>query len=109
MCAEVTASGKAVAAASADHVAFSADELARGNVEDVGADRDDLADKLMADDQADGDGSGRPGVPVKDVEIGAADAGEEDANLDVVDAHFGLGNVLEPEPWGGLRLDQCLQ
>jgi hypothetical protein len=30
------------------------------------------------------------------VEVGAADAGGEDADFYVVDAHFGLGDVLEP-------------
>ena len=35
-------------------------------------------------------------VPVVDVEIGAADAGEQNADLDVVDADFGLGYILEP-------------
>jgi hypothetical protein len=31
------------------------------------------------------------------VEVCAADAGVENANLDIVDANFRLGNVLEPE------------
>jgi hypothetical protein len=31
------------------------------------------------------------------VKVGAADAGGEDANLDVVDAHLRLGNILEPQ------------
>ena len=107
--AEMAASGEAVAAASADDVTFAADELAGRDIEHIGADRDDFANELMADDQADGDGLRGPGVPVEDVEIGSADAGEEDADFDVVDAHFGLGNVLEPKPRSGFRLDQCLQ
>jgi len=31
------------------------------------------------------------------VKVGAADAGGEYADFDVVDAHLGLGNVLEPQ------------
>ena len=106
--AEMAAAGEAVAAASADDVAFAADELAGRDIEDIGADRDDFADELMADDEADGDGFGCPRVPVEDMQIGAADTGEKHADFDVVDAHLGLGNVLEPEPRGGFRLDQCL-
>ena len=39
---------------------------------------DDLADELMADDHRHGDGLLRPGVPVVDVQIGAANAGAID-------------------------------
>ena len=104
--AEMAAAGEAVAAASADDVAFAADEVAGLEVVDVGADLGDLADEFVADDEGDGDGLLRPGVPVVDVEVGAADAGLEDADLDVVDAGFGFGDVFEPETFFGARLDQ---
>ena len=106
--AEMAAAGEAVAAASADDVAFAADELADGDVGDVGADVDDFADELVADDEALADGGAGPGVPVVDVEVGAADAGGEDADFDVVDAHLGLGDVLEPEAAFCAALDECL-
>ncbi len=41
-------------------------------------------------------------VPVVDVEVGAADAGLEDANFDVVDAGLGFGDVREPETFFGV-------
>ena len=71
--------------------------VADGEVVDVGADGDDFADELMADGEALFDGGAGPGVPLVDVQVGAADAGVEDANLYVVDAHLGLGNIFEPE------------
>ena len=95
--AEVAAAGETVATATADDVAFAADELADGEVGDVGADGYDFADELVADDEALADGGFGPGVPVVDVEVGAADAGVENADFDVVDAHLRLGYVLEPE------------
>ena len=106
--AEVAAAGEAVAAASADDVTFAGDDLADGEIGDVGADGDDLADELVADGEADGDGGAGPGVPVVDVEVGAADAGVEDANLYVVDADLGLGNVFEPEAAFGAAFYECL-
>jgi hypothetical protein len=51
----------------------------------------------MADGEALFDGGTGPGVPVLDVQIGAADAGGENADFDVVDTHLGLGNVFEPQ------------
>ena len=104
--AEMAAAGEAVATASADDVAFAGDEVAGFEVVDVGADLGDFADEFVADDEGDGDGFLRPGVPVVDVEVGAADAGLEDADFDVVDAGFGFGDVLEPETFFGVRLDQ---
>ncbi len=104
--AEMAAAGEAVAAASADDVAFAGDEVSGLEVVDVGADLGDLADEFVTDDEGDGDGFLRPGVPVVDVEVGAADAGLEDANLDVVDAGFRFGDVREPETFFGVRLDQ---
>ena len=49
--AQVAPAGQAVAAAAADDVALARDEVARAEVGDVGADLDDLADELVADDQ----------------------------------------------------------
>jgi hypothetical protein len=106
--AEVAASGKAVAAAAADDVAFAGDDGSNCKVFDVGADSDDFADELVADGEADGDSRGSPGVPLVDMEVGAADAGVEDANLYVVDADFGLGNVFEPEAAFCAAFYKCL-
>ena len=93
----MAAAGEAVAAAAADDVAFAGDKLADGEVGDVRAEGYNFADELVADDEPLTDGGFGPDVPLINVEIGAADAGEEDADFDVVDAHFGFGDVMEPE------------
>jgi hypothetical protein len=95
--AEMAAAGETVAATSADDMAFAADELTDGDVGYVRAGGDDLADELVADGEPVLDGGAGPGVPVVDVKVGAADAGGEYADFDVVDAHLGLGNILEPQ------------
>ena len=66
-------------------------------VVDVGADFDDLADELVADDHRHGDGLLRPGVPVVDVEVGAADAGAKDLDEHVVDADLRFRDVFQPK------------
>ena len=82
----MAAAGEAVAAAAADDVTFPADDIAGEEIGDVGPDFDDAADKLVADGHGDGNGLLRPVVPLVDVDIGAADAGAQDADQDVVDA-----------------------
>ena len=86
MRAEVAPARHAVAAAPADQMPLAADEIAGMKVVDVSADLDDLADELVPDHQRDRDGALRPGVPVVDVEIGAADTGAQDTDEQVVDA-----------------------
>jgi hypothetical protein len=49
MGAEVAASGETVPAASADYVAFAADQLSDGDVGDVRAGSDNFADELVTD------------------------------------------------------------
>ena len=95
--AEVAASGEAVAAASADDVTFAADDLADGEIFDVGAGGDDFADELVADGEALLDGGAGPGIPLVDVEVGATDAGVEDTDFYVVDADLWFRDVLQPE------------
>ena len=99
--AQVAAAGEAVAASSADDVAFARDEVARLEVRDVRPDLDDLADELVADHERRGDRLGRPGVPRFDVEVGAADAGLVDPDQDVVDANGRHRHVtqLETRAW----------
>ncbi len=97
MGAEVAAAGEAVAAAAADDVAFARDDGAEGEVFDVRADGDDFADELVADGQARLDDGAGPCVPLIYMEVGPADASVEDTDFYVVDAHFGLGNVFEPQ------------
>ena len=54
----------------------------------------DLADELVTDDERRLDRLLRPGIPVGDVQVRAADAGLADADPDVVDARSErLGDV----------------
>jgi hypothetical protein len=106
--AEVATASETVAAAAADYVAFAGDDGSDGEVFDVGADGDDFADEFVADDEAGLDDGACPGVPLVDVEVGAADAGVEYADLYVVDADFGLGNVFEPEAAFCAAFYECL-
>jgi hypothetical protein len=94
MGAEVTAAREAVSAATADDVTFSADELTDGEIGDVGADGYDFADELVTNDEPLTDGRSGPGIPVVNMEVGAADAGVENADFDVVDAHLRFRYVL---------------
>jgi hypothetical protein len=64
---QVAATSETMAAPTADHVALATDEIARVEVRDVGADFDDLADELVADDQGRLDRPLCPGIPRLDV------------------------------------------
>ena len=86
---------------------FDADEIADIVAMHIRADRGDLADELMADDRAQLDGLLRPLVPIVDVNIGAADAGLQHLDENVVDAVGRLRHVLEPESGLRLRFHQC--
>jgi hypothetical protein len=88
---------EAVSAMTANDMAFSAHHLPGKKVLHVGANFDNFADELVADDHRHGNGLLRPFIPFIDVNIGAANAGAVDADENVVDADFGLGNLLKPE------------
>ena len=68
---------------------------------DVAADLDDAADELVADDQRHGHRLLRPGVPVVDMHVGAADAGAEHFDQHVVDARLRHGHFFQPEAFLG--------
>ncbi len=95
--AEMPPAGKAVAAASANHVPFAADNVAHAKILHVAADIDDPADELVAHDQRHGDGFLRPGVPIENMYVRAANAGPQNLDQDVVDAEFRHGHVFQPE------------
>jgi hypothetical protein len=90
------AAGQAIPAAPADYVPFSADQFSNPEIGNVRTDRGDLTHKFVPDDQRHGNGFLRPIIPLVDMEIGAADPGEQHANLDIVNADFRLGHILEP-------------
>src|SRR5439155_12457013 len=70
--AKVPPPGQTVAAPPANHVPFGAHDLARKEIRDVRSDGNYFTDEFVADDHRDGDGALRPGIPVVDVEVGAA-------------------------------------
>ena len=104
--AQMPPAGEAVAAAAADDVAFAADDVAGVEVVDVRADLDDPADELVADDHRHRDRLLRPGVPVVDVHVGAADAGAQHLDQHVVDAEPRDRDLFEPEPGARFLLHQ---
>ena len=75
---------------------------------DVGTDLYDLADKLMPNCHRQGNRLPRPIVPLEDMNVGAANAGPQNADEHVIDANSGLRNVLQPETGIGMSLDQSL-
>src|SRR5262249_43461023 len=103
---EVAATGETIAAASAYDVALTAHDIVREEVGHIGANLDDLANKLVADRHKHKDGLLRPFVPLVDVNVDAADAVFEDANEHVVDADLGLLDILEPESGFAVAFDQ---
>ena len=107
MSAQMSPACQTVAAAAADHVAFSADDLSRMEIADVRANSYDLAHELMSDDKRYGDSRSRPIVPLVDVKVSTANAGHQHTNQYVIDAEFRLGNIFEPQTSLALALYQC--
>jgi hypothetical protein len=96
--AQVAPPGHAVATPAAHDVALARHHVAGVKVAHVRPHGDDLADELVPDRHRDGDRPLGPGVPVSDVQVGAANARPAHADQDVVQAVLGLRDVLEPEP-----------
>src|SRR5262249_48198557 len=105
---EMPAAGQTVAAAAAGHMPFPADPFPGMKIGDVGAYRNHFAHELVTDNHRDRDGSLRPGVPVVNVQVGTADAGEEDSDLDIIDAGLGFGDLLEPQTSTGGKFSESL-
>jgi hypothetical protein len=95
--AQVAASGAAVAAVAAGDVALAGDAVAGREPRHLAAHLDDLAAVLVADLHRHRDGALRPGVPVVDVDVGAADRGLPHADEDVVRADARRVHVLHPD------------
>ena len=104
--AEMAASREAVTAASANHVALSADELAREKVGDICAYFDNFAHEFVAHHHGDRNGPLGPLIPLVDVDIGAADGGLLYLNENVVNADRGDRNIFQPESGFGFTLYQ---
>jgi transcriptional regulator with XRE-family HTH domain len=102
----VPATSETVAAAPADHVSLAAYDLPGKKVGHVASHLHDLADEFVSHDHRHRNGPLRPGVPIVDVQVRAADAGLVDANEHVIDPAFGLGHVPEVQPGGGFGFDE---
>jgi hypothetical protein len=92
--AQLTATGQAVPALSAHDVTLGSDDLAGIDGRHSVAQLHDLADELVADDQGWFDGVLRPLVPALDVEVGAADAGAQDADQDFAGTRARVRDLL---------------
>ncbi len=67
-----------------------------------------LPDELVAGDHRHGDRLLRPGVPVVDVHVRAADGVLEHADEHVVHADLGAGDFFEPQAGLGAAFDEGL-
>ena len=76
---------------------FAADNVADMEILDVVSHINDAPDEFMAYHHGNGNRFLRPGVPVVDVDVGAADTGAEDLDQDVVDAKIGDRDFIEPQ------------
>src|SRR5438128_11280787 len=91
--AQMAPASQAIAAMAANHVAFTADDLARKEILHIGANLNDFADKLVPDDHRHWDRFFRPVIPFVDVQIGAANAGAIDPYQDIVDSDRWFGDL----------------
>ena len=106
--AKMAPAGEAVAAAAAHHMPLPRHDVAGKEVVDICADRHDLTDEFVPHGHRHGDRFLGPGIPVVDVEIGAADPGAIDLDQHVVDADLRHRHLVEPQPRPGFPLHKRL-
>lgn len=87
-------------------MAFSRDNQAWPEV--VGADLDNLADKLMPYQHRDRNGFLRPGISVVTMQVGLAARRSLDLDQHVVDTDFRDRNFIESKSGCGLPFYQCV-
>ena len=95
--------GEAIATMPAGDVTLGNDEIAAGEPFYMLADAIDDTDKLMPDDHRHRNCFLRPGIPVVDVHVRAADGRFQNADQHIVPADFWNGNLFEPQT----RLGPC--
>ena len=103
---EMSAPGQTVSTPSANYMPFTADDLARTKVRDVGTNVSDLTDKLMTDDHWDRDRLLSPFIPLVDMDVRAADSSAVDLDEDIVDSNGRFRNIFEPQTWFGFAFDE---
>ena len=104
--AQVAAPGAAVAAVPARDVALAADAVPDLEAAHLAAECGDRAHVLVPDDHGHGDGVLRPGVPLVDVHVGAADAALADPDEQVVRAGRGDRRLGHPDALLGVLFAQ---
>ena len=104
---EVIVPGAGHAALHADEVALARHAVAHLDGADMRTDVRDDPCEFVPNHHGNGNGLLRPGIPLPDVEVGAADAGLGDLDEDVVRADLRHGLVAHHETLGLLRLHQC--
>src|ERR1700722_17938543 len=97
-----------VAGVSAGYVALAGTPIADLEAVDFAADLHDLAGVLVSDRHGYGDAFLRPGVPVVDVHVGAADGRTMHLDEHIIVADLRFRDVLHPDARFRARLDQCL-
>src|SRR5262245_1620217 len=105
----MSASGQAIPTTAADHVPFTADDFARMEIRDIGADLDDLAHKFVSDDHRDRYRFPGPFVPFVDMDVGAADARPLHTDKDIIDTDARDSHILQPKAVFGFAFDEGFQ
>jgi hypothetical protein len=108
MGAQVSAPGKAVAAAAADHVTFTAYCLSRAEINNVRADFHNLAHEFVPDHHRNRDGFPRPFIPFEDMDVGAANTGPPYADENVIYSESRDIDVFQPKAKFRLGFDKSL-
>src|SRR5277367_5939481 len=99
--------GTAVAAMPAGDVSLAGNSIAGFHTAHFAADLHDLARVLMTDCHRHRNGFLRPGIPVVDMHVGAANGGAVDFDEHIVVTDRGLGHVFHPDSRFCASFDQC--
>jgi len=106
--AQMASPGPAITAGTADDVTLTGHLIADPDIAHAGTYGDHLAAELMADYERCIDGAGGPVVPRLDVQVSAADAGAQHADLHFAGTRVRLGPLDQLEPRLRGRLVQRL-
>src|SRR2546425_2284872 len=95
----------AVAAPAAYHMPFSGDQFARKEIVYVRTNCDNLTDKFMANGHGHRNCLASPIVPIKDVNVRAANPRAQYTDENVIDTNGGFRNIFQPETRFRTRFD----
>ena len=104
--AKMDPAGAAVAAMAADDMAFARNPFADRISPHLAADLDNVANEFVADRHRHRNGSLGPGIPVVDVDVGAADRGLADLDQNIVVADLRNRSLDHPDAFFGFELGQ---